>query len=52
MKDNVILELPFVLQDLYHSVRDLPVGPEIKRAPRSTSQSNLKTRDTGPAGRS
>jgi hypothetical protein len=46
MPDNVFIQLPLVIQDLYLSVNDLPVGPASNQAPRSSAQGHAESQDT------
>jgi hypothetical protein len=46
MPDNVFIQLPLVIQDLYSSVNDLPVGPLKSERPRTNAQSSTEEQDT------
>lgn len=50
MPDNVFIQLPLVIQDLYSSVNDLPVGPLNNERPRTNAQSTKDDQDTGAVG--
>lgn len=43
MIDNMPMTLPLIIQDLYESERDLPLGPEFERTQRDEPRTKPET---------
>jgi len=52
MPDNVYIQLPILIQDLYTCVRDLPVGPAVSPSPRRNAHSSTDTPKERPSAQS
>jgi hypothetical protein len=51
MPDNVFIQLPVVIQDLYLSVRDLPVGPASNPKPSSITPTQSEIQESSAVTR-